>query len=262
MARSWEDLRARVISGVAMICIAFFVFWAGGHLLRIAFALVAAGMVWELVRLLAPEAQKSALAMAGAAGLALLGTMYLPLSLSLPLLLAPAMAGLAWVPHNRSIYLSFTALILIAAFGMVQLRESAGMLWLLWLVLVVVVTDVAGYFAGRAIGGPKFWPRVSPKKTWAGTVAGWVAAGLLSLVFVTWYGAGWSLVGLSIAVSMASQMGDIAESAMKRKVGAKDSSSLIPGHGGLLDRFDGMLGGAVFLLLVGPWAGLPVAAVQ
>ena len=130
------------------------------------------------------------------------------------------------------------------------------------LVLVVVVTDVAGYFAGRAIGGPKFWPRVSPKKTWAGTVAGWIAAGLLSLVFITWYGAGWSLVGLSIAVSMASQMGDIAESAMKRKVGAKDSSSLIPGHGGLLDRFDGMLGGAVFLLLVGPWAGLPVAAVQ
>ena len=149
-------------------------------------------------------------------------------------------------------------MIIIAAFGMVQLREVSGMGWLLWLVLVVVATDVAGYFAGRAIGGPKFWPRVSPKKTWAGTIAGWVAAAAVGAVFVATSGANVGLIGLSVAVAMASQMGDMAESAMKRRVGAKDSSTLIPGHGGLLDRFDGMLGGAVFLLLIGPWAGLPV----
>ena len=261
MARSWQDLRPRVISGLAMVLIGILVIWWGGDVLRVAFALIAAGMVWELVRLLTPEAHKSALAMAGTAGLALLATFYLPLLVALPLLLAPAMAGIAWVPRHRVLYLSFTAMILVAAFGMVQLREVSGLIWLLWLVLVVVATDVAGYFAGRAIGGPKFWPRVSPKKTWAGTVAGWIAAALVSLLFISHADAGTGLIGLSIAVSMASQMGDMAESAMKRRVGAKDSSSLIPGHGGLLDRFDGMLGGAVFLLLVGPWAGLPVGPV-
>lgn len=256
MARSWEDLTARVISGLGMVAIGLLVIWWGGHVLRLAFAAVAAGMVWELVRLLTPEAHKSALAMAAAAGAALLAALYLPILLALPLLLAPAMAGIAWVPRHRVLYLSYASLILVAAFGMVQLREVSGMGWMLWLVLVVVATDVAGYFAGRAIGGPKFWPRVSPKKTWSGTVAGWVAAGLVGLAFMGDVGAG--LIGLSIAVSMASQMGDMAESAMKRRVGAKDSSHLIPGHGGLLDRFDGMLGGAVFLLLIGPWAGLPV----
>jgi phosphatidate cytidylyltransferase len=258
MARSWEDLTARVISGLGLVAAGLLVIWAGGHVLRIAFAGVAAGMVWELVRLLTPEARKSALAMAGAAGTALLGALYLPPLLALPLLLAPAMAGIAWVPRHRVLYLTFTAVIIVAAFGMVQLREVSGMIWLLWLVLVIVATDIAGYFAGRAIGGPKFWPRVSPKKTWAGTVAGWIAAALVGLAFSRSTEAGYGLIGLSVAVSMASQMGDMAESAMKRRVGAKDSSSLIPGHGGLLDRFDGMLGGAVFLLLIGPWAGLPV----
>lgn len=258
MARSWEDLTARVISGLGMVAIGLLVIWIGGHVLRVAFALVAAGMVWELVRLLVPEAHKSALTMAATAGFALLGALYLPGLLALPLLLAPAMAGIAWVPRHRVLYLSYAALIIVAAFGMVQLREVSGMGWLLWLVLVVVATDVAGYFAGRAIGGPKFWPRVSPKKTWSGTIAGWVAAGFVGLAFAGRAEVGLELVGLSIAVSMASQMGDMAESAIKRRVGAKDSSHLIPGHGGLLDRFDGMLGGAVFLLLIGPWAGLPV----
>lgn len=259
MARSWEDLTARVISGLGMVAIGLIVIWIGGHLLRIAFALVAAGMVWELVRLLVPEARSSALSMAGIAGASLIGALYLPGLLALPLLLAPAMAGIALVPRHRVLFLCYTALILVAAFGMVQLREISGMGWLLWLVLVVVATDIAGYFAGRAFGGPKFWPRVSPKKTWSGTVAGWVAAACVGLAFMGDVGAG--LIGLSIAVSMASQMGDMAESAMKRRVGAKDSSHLIPGHGGLMDRFDGMLGGSVFLLLIGPWAGLPVGVV-
>ena len=121
---------------------------------------------------------------------------------------------------------------------------------MLWLALVVIVTDVAGYFAGRFIGGPKFWPRVSPKKTWSGTVAGWVGAGVVGLIFMAQPGVGAEVVGISIAISMASQMGDIAESAMKRKMGVKDSSNLIPGHGGVFDRFDGMLGASVFLLMI------------
>lgn len=259
-ARSWEDLAARAVSGLIMVAVGLVVIWAGGLWIKLAFAAVAGGMIWELVRLLAPEARDAAWQMAVVAALALLGAVLLPPMFALPLILAPAMAGIALVPHKRVLFVVFTALILMAAFGMVQLRETSGALWLLWLVAVVVATDVAGYFAGRLIGGPKFWPRVSPKKTWSGTIAGWVAAAVVAAIFVANTDIGAGLIGLSIAVSMASQMGDMAESAMKRRVGAKDSSSLIPGHGGLLDRFDGMLGGAIFLLIAGPWAGLPVLA--
>jgi phosphatidate cytidylyltransferase len=148
-------------------------------------------------------------------------------------------------------------LILLAGYGMMQVRDDMGFGWLLWLVMVVVVTDVVGYFAGRAIGGPKFWPKVSPKKTWSGTGAGWIGAAIVGLLFSINTGVGLQLVGISIAISMASQMGDIAESGLKRTMGVKDSSNLIPGHGGLLDRFDGMLGASLFLLIIGQFIGFP-----
>ncbi len=106
-------------------------------------------------------------------------------------------------------------------------------------------------------GGPKFWPKVSPKKTWSGTVAGWVGAGLIGWGFVGVEGAGLGLIGVSVSLAMAAQMGDIAESAIKRKMGVKDSSALIPGHGGVMDRFDGMVGAAVLLLVAGPLAAVP-----
>ena len=128
---------------------------------------------------------------------------------------------------------------------------------MLWLVLIVVASDVLGYFAGRLIGGPKFWPSISPKKTWSGTIAGWIGAALVGLAFMGADGAGIGIVGVSIMLAMAAQMGDIAESAIKRRLGVKDSSHLIPGHGGVMDRFDGMVGAAVLLLVAGPVAGVP-----
>ena len=119
------------------------------------------------------------------------------------------------------------------------------------------ISDIAGYFAGRTFGGPKFWPAVSPKKTWSGTVAGWVGAAVLGLGFAIGTKAGLSLIVLSVAVSFASQMGDIAESALKRYVEVKDSSALIPGHGGVFDRFDAVLGATVFMLFLTFVLGLP-----
>ena len=115
---------------------------------------------------------------------------------------------------------------------------------------VVIATDVFGYFAGRTFGGPKFWPSISPKKTWSGTSAGWIAAGVVGFIFALFTDAGWSIVWVSMVLSFASQMGDIAESALKRRMKVKDSSTLIPGHGGPLDRFDALLGAALFMLLV------------
>jgi phosphatidate cytidylyltransferase len=145
----------------------------------------------------------------------------------------------------------------LAGFGMMALRDDFGVIWMLWLVAVVVASDVAGYFAGRMIGGPKFWPRVSPKKTWSGTVAGWLGGAAVGAGVAAATEAGAGLVGVSVAVAMAAQMGDIAESAIKRHVGVKDSSALLPGHGGLLDRFDGMLGASVFVLIAGQVVDFP-----
>jgi phosphatidate cytidylyltransferase len=135
-------------------------------------------------------------------------------------------------------------------------RTDLGIAGMLWLICVVVATDVAGYFAGKAIGGPKFWPRVSPKKTWSGTAAGWIAAALVGIGFVLWGGFSPWMVLVSVLASFASQAGDLAESAIKRRAGVKDSSHLIPGHGGFMDRFDGMMGAALLLALLGQFLGL------
>ncbi|MGR3322751.1 MAG: phosphatidate cytidylyltransferase, partial [Pseudooceanicola sp.] len=233
--RKWSDLAPRVASGLTMIILGAAMIWAGGHWFRVGASLISAGMVWELVRMAAPDKPGAALQMSATAGLAVLLAIYLPAAIALPLLLAPSMVSISLVPSRRSIVMTFTALILISAFGMVKIRDDLGFYWLIWLVAVVVATDVLGYFAGRMIGGPKFWPRVSPKKTWSGTIAGWVGAAIVGLAFGMESNVGAALAGISVAVSMASQLGDIAESAVKRRCAVKDSSGLIPGHGGLMD---------------------------
>jgi phosphatidate cytidylyltransferase len=138
------------------------------------------------------------------------------------------------------------------------LRDEQGVLAFVWLLSVVIVSDVAGYFAGRLLGGPKFWPAISPKKTWSGTVAGWIGAALLALGFVLAGQAGWGLVILSPLVAFAGQMGDIAESWIKRRTGVKDSSNLIPGHGGVMDRFDALTGAMVAVMLLTRFVDLPI----
>ncbi|WP_102108113.1 phosphatidate cytidylyltransferase [Oceaniglobus roseus] len=244
----WDDLVPRLLSGGAVALIGLACVWFGGFLFLAMTVAVIAVMVWELTRMLDPEAP--ALIVAGVAGAALLlGEVVAP-GFALPLLLAPSFVGFGQLSQRRATFALFTTMILLAGFGLLILRGEFGFVWMSWLVCVVVVTDISGYFAGRFLGGPLFWPRVSPKKTWSGTVAGWVGAGIVGAIFAVYMGAAWQLIGISISVSMASQLGDIAESTVKRRVGVKDSSNLLPGHGGLFDRFDGMLGAAVFLLLV------------
>jgi phosphatidate cytidylyltransferase len=154
---------------------------------------------------------------------------------------------------------------------LVRADPSLGIAAILWMFAVVWFTDIAGYFAGRALGGPKLWPAVSPKKTWSGFLGGLAAAILAGAALAAIASRfGWtppvSAVGvilMSAVASVLSQLGDLGESALKRRFGAKDSSRLIPGHGGVMDRLDGFWAVAALMGLVlagtqaarGPWGG-------
>lgn len=259
-AGKWDDLAPRLLSAVAMVGIGALGVWLGGLWFHGLIAIIVGLMVWELVTMLDSARSKSPLILAGVSALVSLVAVEIPPAFALPLLLMPSMLGLGRMEKGGVTYAVFTAFILLAGYGLMTLRDDFGLTWMVWLLLVVVVTDIAGYFAGRLIGGPKLWPRVSPKKTWSGTVAGWAGSALVAVFFISATRAGVGLIGISIAVSMASQIGDIAESAIKRRAGVKDSSRLIPGHGGLLDRFDGMLGAALFIVIAGQLVGFPPGA--
>ncbi len=121
----------------------------------------------------------------------------------------------------------------------------------LWLFAVVWATDIGGYLAGKSIGGPKLAPSISPNKTWAGFFGGTLLAAAAAAAFVPFAGgAALRLAGFGILVSLASQAGDLLESAVKRHFAVKDSGSIIPGHGGIFDRLDGLLAAAPLLALL------------
>ena len=132
----------------------------------------------------------------------------------------------------------------VPALAILWLRDDpeTGRASVLWLIAVTAATDIGAYFCGRAVGGPKLAPRVSPGKTWAGLLGGAVAAGAAGAV------GGWVmdgrvgvLAGAGVMLALAGQAGDLFESAAKRRFGRKDMSGLIPGHGGLFDRVDGLV---------------------
>ena len=257
MSERWSDLAARMGSAFVMVIVGVWAIWVGGTVFNVLVGAVCGLMVWELVRMLTPEHPQLAIQLGGVAGLAVLLAIYLPAPFVAPLLIAPAIVGYTQLPQNKLLYAGFTVLVLAASYGMLHVRGDLGFSWLVWLVAIVVVTDVAGYFAGRIFGGPKFWPKISPKKTWSGTAAGWVGAAMVGAFFAANSGIWGAVLLASIVLSFCSQMGDIAESAIKRKMEVKDSSNLIPGHGGVLDRFDGMLGASVAFLAIEGLVGFP-----
>lgn len=146
----------------------------------------------------------------------------------------------------------------LALYALLVLRSGAGGLMVTFFLLFVVwATDIFAYFTGRALGGPKLWQRVSPKKTWSGAIGGLVFATAFGAGVAYWAGAHsifyWAL--LAAGLSIVSQAGDLLESAIKRRFDVKDSSKLIPGHGGIMDRIDGLVAAAIFAVLLGLIAG-------
>jgi phosphatidate cytidylyltransferase len=204
-------LVTRVLSALVLAPIAIAAVYFGGWLFAAFWAVAAAAVLWEWV---------------GLVGLRNYGWVFAGIVYALAMFLAP-----------------------------VVLRADAqlGMVTILLLFAVVWTTDIVGYFAGRSIGGPKLAPSISPKKTWSGAIAGLAAAVLIVAMatrFIPQAKIG-VLIALTIVLSIVSQAGDLAESALKRRFDAKDASQIIPGHGGVMDRLDGFWAATLCAAIIG-----------
>ncbi len=246
----WDDLTVRLTSSAAMVVVGAAGVIMGGIWFQMLVVFVTAVMVWELWMMIRPLEPTKGMLLAALVASIMSGQLVENNLWGMLLFLVVPVIGVTQIRTEQKTFFIFALGIQLAGWGLVHFREDFGFTWLLWLMSVVIVTDIFGYFAGKAFGGPKFWPRISPKKTWSGTVAGWVGAALVGFLFTLFTNAGLWIILISMVLSFAGQMGDIAESALKRRMGVKDSSTLIPGHGGLFDRFDALLGASLFLLLV------------
>ncbi len=255
---SFADLRLRILSALVLVTAGVGGVVAGGLVFLLLLTLVAGLMVWELLRMLdgdAPVLKHATIAVIGGVAVFRIGFDSGPLAQA-GLMLAPVI-GLVVLPRDRGLFLVYCSAVLFAVAGLFGLRSGAGFAWTLWLILVVMAADMGGYFFGRIFGGAKILPRISPKKTWSGTLGGWAMAALIGLGFAATTTAGVPMILLSVLAAIASQAGDVAESAIKRHAGVKDASNLIPGHGGFLDRFDALVAASLFMLAAGAWIGLP-----
>lgn len=245
-AARWGDLQARVASAIVMAVVGIGAIWIGGWVFAVLVVALIGAMIWELAKITAAGQAAQAVALGGLAVLSLGAIEVLSMPILLVLLALPALAMLATARKDRMAAALYALAIMVAGYELIALRER-GVADLLVVVLIVIASDIGGYFAGRLLGGPKFWPAISPKKTWSGTVAGWIGAAIVAAVFAVLDLTPWSLVLLAPFVAFAGQLGDIMESWFKRRAGVKDSSNLIPGHGGVLDRFDAMIFAGVLL---------------
>jgi len=246
-ARNWDDLGPRLLTATALILVGAVALILGGWILLIITAVLCALMTRELVQMISPAQGRLGDALALLAGVAIVS---LYTDLNFLIFAGPVVVlGTALLHNGRLTYLIYATLILTGCFAVIFTRNFFG-LHVIWLVSVVVASDVAGYLVGRSVGGPKFWPRVSPKKTWSGTVGGWIGAALVGVVFAP--SLGYGVIFGGVVLAFAAQMGDIGESAIKRAAGVKDSSSILPGHGGILDRFDGMIAAFSVWLVTAP----------
>lgn len=282
----WADLAPRVISAAVLIAVTLAALFAGPGTWALYITLMLVLAFRELARLAEidiPEGRRWAMAALGLIPVVILFWGLGKLD-ALPPMIGRGMAPEFYHPPDAGLALSIVlALAVPLALGALILRKGR-IYWLSYglvvelgalfvgyapaywapsavvlLVAVIAASDMAGYFVGRSVGGPKFWPRVSPKKTWSGTIGGWVAAGLVGAIASALFGwggqeAGGAAVALgalvAVLLAFAGQMGDIVESALKRRVGLKDSSTLIPGHGGILDRIDALVAAAAVAALV------------
>jgi phosphatidate cytidylyltransferase len=250
-----RNLLLRIAAALVMAPLAVAIAYAGGWLWMILVTAASIGLYVEWLTVIG--ARKPRLVLLGV--LILLGVGWADAGhingIYVSVFVALGILAVAIVPSDHRVWavagIGYASAASIAS-SAVRFDSSWGFTALLLVLLVVWATDIGGYFAGRLIGGPKLWPRVSPKKTWAGAIGGFVASLGVSGGFAALdYGKTLPLLLLGASLSIASQFGDLFESAVKRRFGVKDSSHIIPGHGGLLDRLDGFVAAIALAAIFG-----------
>jgi phosphatidate cytidylyltransferase len=251
------ELSQRIVSGLAFGLLALAtVYWSPSAFAVLTF-LVAALMSWEWGRIVRGAMPDTALIVHVLAILvaAVLSAIDMAgLAIAAAIVGAIAVAALAFGSGRAQLSgagVLYTGLPIIAL-SWLRADEPLGFFAALFVLLSVVVTDVAAFFAGRAIGGPRLWPEISPRKTWSGLIGGVFAAAIAGGLFAALSGTGsplW-LACLGLIMGLIAQAGDLAESALKRHFGLKDAGDLIPGHGGFMDRMDGVVTASVAAALI------------
>ena len=257
-----SGVKLRVVSALALMPPALAAAWFGSPWLPVVVAAAAAGMGIEWARLVddGPE-QRRALIVATPLAAAVLAAFAYPAAACAVAVMGAAAVGAQAVGRSAPAPLWAAGGTLWLALGCVSflwIAALAGRATVLWLLVLVWSVDVAAYVVGRVVGGPKLAPVLSPKKTWAGffgglggaALAGWIASMLTG-------GEGAAVVPVSVFVGVAAQLGDLVESAAKRRFKVKDTGGLIPGHGGLLDRLDSLLAAALVVGLAVLATGVP-----
>ena len=240
-----RNLSTRIVAAAVLIPVAVAIAYAGGWLWTALVTLAAIGLFVEWLMVVGLAADKPVIA-AGVTALTVAGFCLAIGRIDAALVaLAVGLVAVALLTSERRIWSAagfIYAAVAEVASVLLRLDSTKGFVALIFVLLIVWVTDSGGYFAGRGIGGPKLWPRVSPKKTWAGAAGGFVASLAVAGLFAGFdLGKAGPLLLTAGALSVVSQLGDLFESAVKRRFGVKDSSQIIPGHGGLLDRLDGFV---------------------
>ena len=251
-----SELAVRVVTGVAMIAAAMLAVALGGIMFWLFMAAIGLAMMAEWADLqkaagqgVEPRHKRLALY-----------ALFVPIALMSPLGAGPGflslglLAGAAFfvvIVTNRPplalgvVYVGLPILALLLIRRQhdpgPDLATYRGLIYTLWTLALVWATDIGAYFAGRAIGGPKLAPRLSPNKTWAGLIGGVALASLFAAVMHRSYGLPMRLTLATPALAVLAQGGDLYESWLKRRAGVKDSGNILPGHGGVLDRLDGLV---------------------
>jgi phosphatidate cytidylyltransferase len=254
-ARLGSDFALRLASGVAMAAVAAVCTLAGTLSFAVLVVVVTLVLSWEWGRLVhGREADLVIAVHVGAAGVAAVLAAAGFVGLGLLTLAIGAILALLLSLGANSLFSGFGVIYAgLPAVALIWLRSDSdlGLTAVAFLILIVVVSDTAGFLAGRLLGGPKLWPRVSPNKTWAGVIGAVAASSIVGALFslAVAHGSAMRLATAGALLSIVAQVGDLVESAIKRRFGAKDASSLIPGHGGVMDRVDGLVAAATAVAL-------------
>ena len=238
---NFRNLWKRAITGIVLVAIALGALWLGQWSFWLLVTLLAAAMICEWGVLMKEPSRKT--------------QSFTAILVFLMLLFSPAYAPVDWLDLAAAAVVGVVAgcvfrsarlgagflYIAAASIAIIFLREQGGAILMLWILAMIWGTDIGAYFSGKTIGGPKLAPKFSPNKTWAGLIGGIATAMLVSTVFVMTTDLRAFIIALAALLAVVAQLGDLFESWLKRKADVKDSSSLFPGHGGALDRLDGLL---------------------